>query len=176
MDDGDDPVVTAEARRAYAYLGAVTERPTAELWDLVDEVGPIEACDRIRLARVPDALAEQSASRRDRVDGAALMDAAGEVGAHLVVPGDPGWPAHALAPLDRPRGRRRGGHLLLQPGDRLQLAVVEEDAPAAVALLDVHAHPVISAHLRMALGTLHHCYLLLRPVTAILAAARSPVG
>ncbi|MBB1034285.1 DNA-protecting protein DprA [Dietzia sp. CQ4] len=109
MDDGDDPVVTAEARRAYAYLGAVTERPTAELWDLVDEVGPIEACDRIRLARVPDALAEQSASRRDRVDGAALMDAAGEVGAHLVVPGDPGWPAHALAPLDRPRGRRRGG-------------------------------------------------------------------
>ncbi|MFN7243711.1 MAG: DNA-protecting protein DprA, partial [Dietzia cercidiphylli] len=68
MDGGDGVVVTPEVRRAYAYLGAVTERPTAELWDLVDEVGPIEACDRIRVARVPEALAEQSASRRDRVD------------------------------------------------------------------------------------------------------------
>ncbi|MDX2355627.1 DNA-processing protein DprA [Dietzia sp. PP-33] len=108
MDDRDDMVVAQEVRRAYAYLGAVTERPTAQLWDLVDEVGPIEACDRIRAARVPEALAEQSASRRDRVDGAALMAAAGEVGAHLLVPGDPGWPAHALEPLDRPRWRRGG--------------------------------------------------------------------
>ncbi|MFN3340427.1 MAG: DNA-processing protein DprA, partial [Dietzia sp.] len=109
MDDSDDAVVTPEARRAYAYLGAVTERPTAELWDLVDAVGPVEACERIRVGRVPEALAEQSASRRDRVDVTALMDAAGEVGAQLLVPGDPGWPAQALEPLDRPRRRRRGG-------------------------------------------------------------------
>ncbi|WP_017836974.1 DNA-processing protein DprA [Dietzia sp. UCD-THP] len=104
-----DMVVAPEVRRAYAYLGAVTERPTAELWDLVDRVGPVEAGDRIRSGRVSARLAEQSESRRDRVDGAALMEAAGEVGAHLVVPGDPGWPAQALEPLDRPRWLRTGG-------------------------------------------------------------------
>ena len=109
MNAQDDRGVTPEVRRAYAYLGAVTERPTAELWDLVDEVGPVEACDRIRSGRVVDALAGQSEARRTRVDGARLMDDAAEVGAHLLVPDDPGWPGAALAPLDRPRLRRTGG-------------------------------------------------------------------
>lgn len=101
--------VSVEEREAYAYLGAVTERPTARLWDLVEAVGPVEACDRIRTGRVDDALAGQSESRRDRVDVAGLFDAADAVGARLLVPGDPGWPVAAFDPLDRPRVRRRGG-------------------------------------------------------------------
>ncbi|HJC30112.1 MAG TPA: DNA-protecting protein DprA [Candidatus Dietzia intestinipullorum] len=104
--DGDHHVVPAEVRRAHAYLGAVTERPTAELWDLVDEVGPVEAADRIRSGRVGASLAGQSESRRDRIDVDGLFGAAAEVGARLLVPGDPGWPATALAPLDRPRALR----------------------------------------------------------------------
>lgn len=105
----EESVVTPEVRRAYAYLGAVTERPTAELWDLVDEVGPLEASDRVRTGHVVEALAGQSESRRARVEADALLDAAAEVGAGLVVPGDPGWPGWALEPLDRPRRRRRAG-------------------------------------------------------------------
>lgn len=101
--------VSAEVREAYAYLGAVTERPTAQLWDLVDSVGPLEARDRIRLGGVNEELAAQTDSRRGLVDGAQLLDSGAEVGARLVVPGDPGWPAWSIEPLDRPRGRRRGG-------------------------------------------------------------------
>lgn len=104
-----DEVVRADVRRAYAYLGAVSERPTAELWDLVDAVGPVEACDRIRSGRVEGDLAGQCESRRTVVDVAELFGRAAEVGAQLLVPGDPGWPEAALAPLDRPRGRRRAG-------------------------------------------------------------------
>lgn len=96
-------------REAYAYLGAVTERPTAQLWDLVDSVGPVAARDLIRAGRAGEALNAQAESRREHVDGAALLDSAAAVGARLVVPGDPGWPGYALAPLDRPRGRRRDG-------------------------------------------------------------------
>lgn len=109
MDGTGERDVDPEVRRAYAYLGAVTERPTAELWDLVDAVGPVEARDRIRAGRVDDALVRQSEARRARVDGAALMDIAADTGARLLVPGDPGWPGEALEPLDRPRRRRRGG-------------------------------------------------------------------
>lgn len=112
MTVGPGGHVSVEEREAYAYLGAVTERPTAQLWDLVDSVGPVEACERIRRGRVGDVLAGQSESRRDRVDVAGLFGAASAVGARLVVPGDPGWPAAALEPLDRPRdrrGRARGG-------------------------------------------------------------------
>lgn len=110
-NNNDDKLVAipVEVRRAYAYLGAVTERPTAEVWDLVDSVGPVEASERIRSGRVSDALAGQSESRRTVVEADRLLDSAAEVGARLVVPGDPGWPESALAPLDRPRGRRRGG-------------------------------------------------------------------
>lgn len=105
----DESTVSPEERLAYAYLGAVSERPTAELWDLVDAVGPVEAGDRIRAGRVGDALSGQTESRRTRVDPGQLMDAAAAVGARLLVPGDQGWPARALEPLDRPRQWRRGG-------------------------------------------------------------------
>lgn len=98
-----------EVRRAYAYLGSVTERPTAQVWDLVDAVGPVEASERIRAGSVSNDLAGQSESRRGVVDVDRMFEIGSEVGARLVVPGDPEWPAAALAPLDRPRGRRRGG-------------------------------------------------------------------
>lgn len=101
--------VSPEVREAYAYLGAVTERPTAQLWDLVDSVGPVRARELIRGGQAGEAVAGQTEARRDVVDGARLLEAAHEVGARLVVPGDPGWPGFALEPLDRPRGRRRDG-------------------------------------------------------------------
>lgn len=101
--------VSDDVRQAYAYLGAVTERPTAQLWDLVDAVGPCEARDRILTGAVGEELAGQSEARRQLVDGSELLDRASAVGARLLVPGDPGWPAWSLEPLDRPRGRRRGG-------------------------------------------------------------------
>lgn len=101
--------VSPEVREAYAYLGAVTERPTAQLWDLVDSVGPVRARELIRGGQAGEAVTGQTEARRDVVDGARLLETAHEVGARLVVPGDPGWPGFALEPLDRPRGRRRDG-------------------------------------------------------------------
>lgn len=109
MGSADEQVVRDEARWAFAYLGAVTERPTAQLWDLIDAVGPVEACERIRSGRVEPDLAAQTESRRGAVDVPALFGRAEEVGARLVVPGDPGWPGPELAQLDRPRSLRRAG-------------------------------------------------------------------
>lgn len=109
MTTTDDSPVTPGIREAYAYLASVTERPTAELWDLVDRAGPEEAADRIRAGGAGPALATQVESRRDLVEGARLLDAADAVGARLLVPGDPGWPGWALEPLDRPRAGRRAG-------------------------------------------------------------------
>lgn len=105
----DEQRIGDDVRRAFAYLGAVTERPTAGLWDLIDAVGPLEACDRIRSGRVEADLATQTEARRGAVDVPGLFGRAGEVGAHLVVPGDPGWPGPQLAPLDRPRALRGAG-------------------------------------------------------------------
>ena len=99
--------VSDDVRAAYAYLGAVTERPTAQLWDLVDLVGPVEAEQRIRVRAVGEALTDQTEGRFALVDGTELIGRAHDVGARIVVPGDPGWPDWQLAPLDRPRGRRR---------------------------------------------------------------------
>lgn len=101
------PAVPLLVREAYAYLGAVTERPTAQLWDLVESVGPVEAQARIRHGRVGRSLADQTEARRELVDGSRLLESAHDVGARLLVPGDPGWPEWSLEPLDRPRGRRR---------------------------------------------------------------------
>lgn len=109
MADRDQQTVPDEVRSAYAYLGAVTERPTAQLWDLIDAVGPVEARERILGGTVDADLAAQTESRRGTVDVPGLFGRAGEVGARLVVPGDPGWPATELAPLDRPRSMRRAG-------------------------------------------------------------------
>lgn len=109
MSEHDEtrPTVPVAVREAYAYLGAVTERPTAQLWDLVESVGPVEAQARIRRGKIGQALADQTEARRDLVNGSHLLEAAHDVGARLLVPGDPGWPEWSLAPLDRPRGRRR---------------------------------------------------------------------
>ena len=45
MSVGEQEAVAVpwDVREAYAYLGAVTERPTAQVWDLVDSVGPVAA-------------------------------------------------------------------------------------------------------------------------------------
>ena len=97
-----------ERIRAYVYLSAVTERPTAALWDLVEACGPEEAAARIRSGRVSGVLAGQSAARRESVDPEALLAAAGRCGAIFLTPEDDRWPAVPLAGLDLPRSRARG--------------------------------------------------------------------
>src|SRR5690606_29658708 len=73
-------------------------------------------------------------------------------------------------------GRRRGPVVLLHPlgldaGQRLELAVVEEDPPAVRALVDVHAVAVIGPHDAMALWALHRpTYLPRRQITRRVAA------
>src|SRR5688500_14394114 len=58
------------------------------------------------------------------------------------------------------RGRwHRRGPLTLQPRDCLELAEVEEDPSAAVALLDVDPVSVVRAHRPVTLRTLHARFL-----------------
>ncbi len=84
--------VAADVLRARAYLSRVAEAPAAELVAFVEEVGPVEAADRVRAGRVSEPVARQTAARRavDRTE--ADLDAAQACGARLVTPEHPEWP------------------------------------------------------------------------------------
>ena len=71
MSVGEQEAVAVpwDVREAYAYLGAVTERPTAQVWDLVDSVGPVAARDLIRAGRAGETLNAQAESRREHDSG-----------------------------------------------------------------------------------------------------------
>lgn len=88
--------------RAWAYLSRVAEPPNASLAGLVDELGPCDAAAAVRKRLVPDrfhALLSATEARAADDRAADDLDAADRVGARLITPGDPQWPAWRLLPL-----------------------------------------------------------------------------
>ncbi len=98
--------MTDRTRHAWAYLSRVAEPPCPDLSALVDEVGAVDAADRVRRGYVNATVARHTAARRD-------LDCAGEdleqldsLGGRLVTADDDEWPAWAFTAFagagDRP--------------------------------------------------------------------------
>lgn len=100
-----------EVLLARAYLMRVAEPPAFALHAFVDIVGPVEAAMRVRRSEVPVAVLAETEARRHLDIAAEDLVAAAKVGARLLVPEDPDWPAWQLLCLGPPidRGLRGAG-------------------------------------------------------------------
>jgi DNA processing protein len=96
----DDPV-----RSARAYLLRVAEPPAAALSLYVEAVGPVKAAEHVRSGAVPDPVRDETSARRESDFVEADLAAAAVVGARLVIPEDPEWPAWPLLALRNACGR-----------------------------------------------------------------------
>ena len=72
---------------AWAYLSRVVEPPCPELAALVDDVGPVEAADRIRCGRVDGTLLSRSDARRELDCAAEDLAVLAGLGGRLIVRG-----------------------------------------------------------------------------------------
>ncbi|HVK24521.1 MAG TPA: DNA-processing protein DprA [Actinokineospora sp.] len=90
----DDPI-----RRAYAYLLRVAEPPAPALGAFVEACGPVDAAARVRSGDAPRPVLDETAARRESDFVDADFAAAQAVGARLLVPDDPEWPAWPLLAL-----------------------------------------------------------------------------
>lgn len=88
-----------EARRARAWLSRAVEPGQALMHAYVDSVGPIAAARALGTAQSPAQVQALVGARHDEDRVAADLAEAGAVGARLVVPGDPDWPAQTLHPM-----------------------------------------------------------------------------
>ncbi|BBZ05091.1 putative DNA processing protein DprA [Mycolicibacterium chitae] len=102
--------MTADQRRAWAYLSRVVEPPCPPLDALVAERGPVEAAALVRRGEVPDKLRELTAARRELDCTAADLELLDRRGGRLITADDDEWPQlvftvfGADAMRDRPRG------------------------------------------------------------------------
>jgi DNA processing protein len=92
-----------DERFARAVLGRLAEPGRLDLWQLVHEVGAVEALQRVRAGAVParlrDLVAPRLAASDVAVETAAGLDRCARLGGRLVVPGDDEWPEQALHAL-----------------------------------------------------------------------------
>ncbi|GAA0518887.1 DNA processing protein DprA [Saccharopolyspora subtropica] len=88
---------------ARAYLAAVAEPPAPALAGFVAAQGACRAAAIVRRGNAPPAVMSEVDARREHVSGEALLAAAEEVGARLVVPEDPEWPGEVLDALSGAR-------------------------------------------------------------------------
>lgn len=88
--------MSADDRRAWAYLSRVAEPPCPELAALVTRVGPLEAADRIRRGQVSERLAADTQARRECDCAAADLALVERLGGRLVTRDDPEWPLLAF--------------------------------------------------------------------------------
>jgi DNA processing protein len=131
--------MTERTRRAWAYLSRVVEPPCAELADLVDRVGPVEAADRVRCGHVDDALARRTEARREIDRVAEDLELLTCRGGRLITPDDDEWPTLAFtafggaAAVAKPQGRPPLVLWALGP------ARLDETAQRAAALVGTRA-------------------------------------
>ena len=89
--------------RAWAYLSRVAEPPNRVLAELVAELGAVDATEAVRKRLVPERFRAVLRATEARVDddrSAVDLDEAARVGARLMTPDDPEWPAWRMLPLD----------------------------------------------------------------------------
>jgi DNA processing protein len=104
-------VTDGDALLAWAYLSRVAEAPCAELAELVGEVGPVDAAERIRRGEVSEALQRRTEARREVDTAAADLELLDRRGGRLVTRDDGEWPhlpfaAFGGAPIrDKDQGR-----------------------------------------------------------------------
>jgi DNA processing protein len=88
--------VNVVAQRAWAYLSRVVEPPCAELAELVQQVGPVDAAELVRRGRVDETLARHTGARREIDCAAQDLDLLARRGGRLITPDDDEWPMLAL--------------------------------------------------------------------------------
>ena len=121
--------------RAWAYLSRVAEAPCAELAELVNQAGPVEAAERVRSGAVEPQLARRTEARRDIDCAAEDLEVLARREGRLVTRDDDEWPvlafaAFAGAPVrDKPEGRAPLALWVVGP---LRLDEVTERAAAIV--------------------------------------------
>jgi DNA processing protein len=79
--------IDAAELHAWAYLSRVVEPPCPELAALVEDVGPVEAADRVRRGEVDDPLSSRSEARRDFDRAAEDLAVLARLGGRLIVRG-----------------------------------------------------------------------------------------
>ncbi|MDT5124456.1 MAG: processing protein [Mycobacterium sp.] len=79
--------MTTNELHAWAYLSRVVEPPCPELAALVDDVGPVEAADRVRRGEVDEPLSSRSEARRDFDRAAEDLAVLARLGGRLIVRG-----------------------------------------------------------------------------------------
>jgi len=132
--------------QAWAYLSRVAEAPCVELAELVCQVGPIEAADRVRRGQVSAGLTRRTEARREFDCAADDLDLVRQRGGRLVTPDDDEWPvlsfmSFAGAPVrDKPEGR---APLALWAIGPLRL---DEVAQRAVAIVGTRAATAYGEH------------------------------
>ncbi|WP_448851003.1 DNA-processing protein DprA [Corynebacterium sp. 335C] len=95
-----DPAMTAETRRAWAYLARVVEGPHPDVNVLLGRIGPEELADRIRSrAGLPAVLLRATEARYAACEPEADLAEAADHGFRLTTPEDPDWPVDAIAPF-----------------------------------------------------------------------------
>jgi DNA processing protein len=95
-------------RHARAYLMRVAEPPAVSLTAFIEAHDAMEAAARVRSGDVPPAVQRETEARRHLDLADEDLAAAEKVGARLLVPEDPEWPAWQLLCLDPPIERLRG--------------------------------------------------------------------
>ncbi|MDH6245062.1 DNA-processing protein DprA [Mycobacterium sp. OTB74] len=92
---GDD-----QERRAWAYLSRVAEPPCAELAELVEHCGPVEAADIIHRGHEPEKLRGKVKARRECDYAADDLDVLDRLGGRLITPDDEEWPYLSFVGFD----------------------------------------------------------------------------
>jgi DNA processing protein len=88
--------VNERVLHARAYLSRVAEPPAAALVELVAEVGPVDAAERVRDGRVSERVAGETGVRRAVHRAEEDLAAAAAAGARLLVPEHDEWPGEAF--------------------------------------------------------------------------------
>jgi DNA processing protein len=124
--------MSTDVERAWAYLSRVAEPPCPELANLVADVGPVEAAEKVRRGEVVEPLRRKTDARREHDCAQADLDVLARMGGRLVTEFDDEWPSLSFVAFDRV-GRPQGDSpLVLWAVGPIGMAQVSERAAAIV--------------------------------------------
>ncbi|HUQ56270.1 DNA-processing protein DprA [Lentzea sp.] len=117
---------------ARAYLSRVAEPYPAALAALVDQVGPVEAAERVRAGGVSSSVASQTSARRAEERAHEDLERIAKVGGRFVIPEDDEWPRWPFVALGMAAQRCGGEPLALWVRGPHDLTEASEKAVAVV--------------------------------------------